>query len=240
MKPKLSIILCAYNKVAFTLHALNILFYLPQDQVEIIVVDNASVDDTKKTMLDITKPNFRYIHNDTNIFHSGGCNKGYEIATGDTILFLNNDIGCKSSIEDLEGWGNKLVEAVEANPNTLIGKTAGYIDPKKDYQFVYETIDSNKPHNYISGWLVAAKRETWDKLKQKDTNGPWDDIRLPFYFNDSDLAFRAAKLGIGMKLIELPLEHFGKISSAQLNIPKLYTDARITFIGLYGKKNKGK
>ena len=68
---------------------------------------------------------------------------------------LNQDGSCEkrkfltkeevdSELQELEGWGNKLVEAVEANPNTLIGKTAGYIDPKKDYQFVYETIDSNK------------------------------------------------------------------------------------------------
>lgn len=237
---KLSIVICAFNRVQFTLHALNILFYLPQDQVEIIVVDNASTDATQQAMLDINKPNFRYIRNDTNLFHSGGCNKGYEVATGEIILFLNNDIGCKSSMDDLEGWADKLIAEVESHSNTLIGKTAGYIDPKKDYQFAYETIDSNKPHNYISGWLIAAKRETWDKLKQKDTNGPWDNIRLPLYFNDGDVSFRAKKLGIGLRLMELPLDHYGKISSAQLNIPKLYNEARKVFIGLHGKKEKSK
>lgn len=240
MKPKLSIIMCCYNKIAFTLHALNTLFYLPQGQVEIIVVDNGSTDETPVRMREIAKGNLQYIRNDINLFHSGGCNIGYNASTGETILFLNNDIGCKSSMDDLEGWAGKLLDAVEKHPNTLIGKTAGYIDPKKDYQFVYETIDSNKPYNYISGWLVAAKRETWDKLKQKDTTGPWDNVRMPLYFNDADISMRAEKLGIGMKLIELPLDHFGKISSSQMNVPKLYNDARKTFVGLYGKKDKSK
>src|ERR1700722_11536404 len=114
---KLSIVIPAFNKVAFTLHAINILLYLPQDQVEIIVVDNGSTDSTQQAMLDTIKPNFRYIRNDTNLFHSGGCNKGYEAATGEIILFLNNDIGCKSSMDDLEGWASKLIEAVERYPN---------------------------------------------------------------------------------------------------------------------------
>ena len=237
---KLSIIICCYNKIAFTLHTLNLLYFLPPEQTEIIMVDNGSTDGTSTLCTDTTKPNVKVIRNDTNLFHSGGCNKGYEIATGETILFLNNDIGCKSSMDDLQEWGAKLIEAVEQYPNTLIGKTAGHIDPKKDYQFAYETVDSNRPYNYISGWLIAAKRDTWEKLRRENASGPWDDINFPMYFNDGDVSFRATKLGIGMKLIELPLEHFGKISSSQLNIPKLYSDARKVFISTYGKKDKSK
>ena len=51
------------------------------------------------------------------------------------------------------------------------------------------------------------------------------------YFNDTDLSFRARKLGIKLEVIQLPdVIHFGKISSKQLDVNKLYNEGRKVFL----------
>jgi hypothetical protein len=56
------------------------------------------------------------------------------------------------------------------------------------------------------------------------------------YFNDGDLSFRARKLNIKMDLISLPVVHFGKISSSQLNVNKLYNEGKKIFCKKWLKK----
>src|ERR1700722_1966568 len=233
MPVKLSIVICAYNKANFTVHCVKSLLELPKDEVEIILIDNASTDNTRKQIDALQSNNLRYIYSSINLFHSGGCNVGYELAQGENILFLNNDIKMQSKMN----WTNKLNEDITIDPNTLFGITAGYIDPKKDFNFCYEAIDPNQQFNYISGWFIAAKRETWEKLKVGRSVGPWNE-KFPMYFNDGDLSFRAKKLGIDQKLIQLPIQHIGKVSSSQLNIPKLYNTARKVFIEQWKEKSK--
>lgn len=51
------------------------------------------------------------------------------------------------------------------------------------------------------------------------------------YFNDTDLSFRARKLGIKFDVVPLPdVVHFGKISSSQLNVHQLYIEGRNVFL----------
>ncbi len=116
----------------------------------------------------------------------------------------------------------------------LISPTAGYIDPKNNFQFCYETTDPKKQYNYLSGWCLAGKKLTFSTLNISRENGSDApqifDERFFCFFEDVDLSFRSKKIGIKSHIIELPIVHFGHISSAQLNTAKLYRDAHKVFV----------
>lgn len=77
---------------------------------EIIVVDNASSDDSVKYLKSLDLP-ITIIENDVNVSFSKGNNNAAKIANGDYLLLLNNDI------EPTYGWLNELVGTIENNDN---------------------------------------------------------------------------------------------------------------------------
>jgi GT2 family glycosyltransferase len=216
----LSIVICCYNKVNFTISALNDLFLLPQDTHELILIDNASTDTTQEEMLKIKRDNFIYIRNETNLFHSGGCNQGYKVSAGKNVLFINNDIRVKSNHNN---WTEEIIKNCSSS---VVGPTMGLLDDK--FNFVKEANEQLKGNVYISGWCIASSKENWNVI-EKTYGSIWDE-KYPLYFNDAKLGYNCEKLGITKKIISLPINHFGKISTRQLNVPKLYTEARKIFI----------
>lgn len=226
----LSIIIPVFNRWNFTASCLNVLFNLDKEKTEIIIIDNGSSDGTQTNIqkyLD-SYSNIKYIRNEYNIFHSKACNQGYAVASSDNIIFLNNDIRVKGNHCD---WTDMVISAITANPNSLIGPVGGAIDPKT-CNFLYET--RTDIVNYISGWCLFGKKNTFDKLKINDYIGPWSND-FPFYYNDTDMGFRAKQIGINLVLYDLPIVHLGKASSNQLNINKLYNEGKQTFIKKWKK-----
>jgi hypothetical protein len=99
----------------------------------------------------------------------------------------------------------------------------------------------------MSGWCLASSKEIWDKLAiRREPNTVIYDRTPPpqifseefglAYFEDTDLSFRARKLGIVMRVVEIPVVHFGKQTSRQLNTHSLYQQARQIFLKKW--KNK--
>src|SRR3972149_4148100 len=74
---------------------------------EIIVVDNGSMDDSVKYLESLNMSNLRLIRNVENESFSVANNKGAGIATGDYMVFLNNDA------EPLEGWLEEMLFTME-------------------------------------------------------------------------------------------------------------------------------
>lgn len=62
----------------------------PASQLEIIVVENASGDDSL-ARLRLAAPHVRVIESKTNLGFAGGCNLGVKASSGEFIAFLNND-----------------------------------------------------------------------------------------------------------------------------------------------------
>lgn len=227
MKPRLSICILAFNKYSFTKSCLDDLSKLSSD-IEIIVVDNASSDETEKELLN--NKNIKYIRNNENLGFSGGNNTAYLNCNSDNILFLNNDIRVKSNHSN---WVDLLIN--EIKDDLLIGPTGGYIEPRENFEFKYETNDSTRKINYLSGWCLASNKKTFDKLVERDYAGPWNEDYRPAYFEDTHMSFLANKLGIRIKLVSVPIVHFGKVSSKQLNTAKLYQNSKKVF-NKYWKK----
>jgi len=87
---KLSVIILSYNTANVTLECLHsVQKYLPKKDTEIIVVDNASTDNTIPLL---QKENIKLIINQTNLGFSKGNNIGAKMAVGEYLLFLNSDI----------------------------------------------------------------------------------------------------------------------------------------------------
>lgn len=218
---KLSIVIPVYNKYAFTASTLKDLFQLDPLTHEIIIIDNASTDETSAELSKITNSNFKLIVNTENKFHSYACNQGYEKATGENVLFINNDIKIKSNHSN---WTDTIIN----NCDKVVGPTMGLLD--KNFSFIKEENKLLQGNSYISGWCIASSKNNWNKLGSKI----WDE-RLPMYFNDADLSFRIKKKNIPIGLVDIPVVHFGRISSSQFNVNKFYTQGLSIFTNKWKK-----
>lgn len=92
---KLSYIIPAYNADSFIQKTLDGIFSLPltQDELEIIVIDDCSPDNTLQVLKNIQKayPNLIVLHQETNQRQGAARNKGIEIARGEYIAFCDAD-----------------------------------------------------------------------------------------------------------------------------------------------------
>ena len=241
MSKVLSIVIPVWNKFNFTRACLGDLIQLPSDH-EIIIVDNASTDETEQVLSNAKQ--VIYKRNTENLGFAKACNIGYGLATAPNILFLNNDIRVQSNFTD---WTKPLIEAC---PRGLVGPTMGQLD--KNLNFVQEANHKLTGNSYMGGWCLAASREIWSKLwiprvgtfaetanYTLNSKGPPPQIFSEefgiAYFEDTDLSFRAKKLGIKMEVVPVPVVHFGKQTSKQLNVHKLYSQARQIFVKKWGK-----
>jgi len=87
---KVSIIIPHYNNFPILDQCLKSLENITYSNVEIIVIDNNSYDDSFQKV----KNNYKNIilkKSPKNLGYAGGCNLGASFATGDYLLFLNND-----------------------------------------------------------------------------------------------------------------------------------------------------
>lgn len=224
---KLSIIIPVYNKWAYTKNCLKDLSKLSNDY-EIIIIDNGSSDETQKEILNY---NINYIRNNANLGYAKANNIGFKSATSENILFLNNDVKVQSLHES---WPEDLIKELEED--CLVGPTGGFIDIKNNFKFNYETSDSLKPINYMSGWCLAATKTTLNKLNIGASEPEiFSEEFGRGYWEDTDLSFRASKLNIKFKLIKIPIVHYGKVTSQQLNTYELYSKARNIFINKWTK-----
>jgi GT2 family glycosyltransferase len=108
--PVCSIVIPVFNRAELTRACLDAL----RDTVdfsahELIVVDNASTDDTAALLAGHPLAP-RTIRNDRNLGFAGACNQGAEAARGELLVFLNND-----TIPE-PGWLAPLIEIARREP----------------------------------------------------------------------------------------------------------------------------
>ncbi|MDQ3135078.1 MAG: glycosyltransferase family 2 protein, partial [Acidobacteriota bacterium] len=106
-----SIIIPVFNKIEFTFQCLRSLLQEIDFNVdEVIVVDNASLDETAQVLAHFGDF-VQVIHNAENRGFVDACNQGAAVARGRYLVFLNNDTVV------LPGWLKHLVETVEREPS---------------------------------------------------------------------------------------------------------------------------
>lgn len=110
-----SIIIPVYKRSDLTKRCLNSLVAtLPKGRCEVIVVDNASEDDTPQLLSNFNPEgvfDLKVITNESNDGFSRANNQAALKARGDYLLLLNNDT------EAISGFYEALIQAAEANPD---------------------------------------------------------------------------------------------------------------------------
>ncbi len=205
--PGTSIIVPAHDKASYTDACLKqLLATLPRDfRGEIIVVDDASTDETP-AVLDrwaASSALVRRLRNAENLGFLRSCNRAAEAASGEVLVFLNNDTLPQP------GWLPPLLRLLRDQPGAgAVGGKLVYPDgtlqeaggvifsDASGCNFGKYDADVNAPlYSYVrevdfcSGALLAIPRTLFLEL------GGFDLRFSPAYYEDVDLCFRLRESG---------------------------------------------
>ena len=198
---KLSIIILTFNSSRFISDLLKSLQQFQKDS-EIIVVDNASSDNTVASAKKFDW--VRVVETGQNLGFAKGINFGAKKATGEYLLFINPDTEFKSgSLSDLKSIfennekigivGGKLVDK-----DGQVEKSAGKFFNLLNTFFIILGLDEafgsrfspNKFSrvDFVSGGFMIVRSDLFKKLNGFDEN-------FFMYLEDMELCFRAKKIG---------------------------------------------
>jgi GT2 family glycosyltransferase/glycosyltransferase involved in cell wall biosynthesis len=135
---KASIIILTHDNINYTNLCLNNIFaHTTGMEYEIIVVDNASSDGTPEMLrkLALTKPGLKIILNDANQGFARGNNQGAAAATGDILIFLNNDTVVTP------GWLPGLTHYLQFPQIGMVGPVTNTSGNESRIDFDYRNLD---------------------------------------------------------------------------------------------------
>jgi glycosyltransferase involved in cell wall biosynthesis len=185
-RPLVSVIVPVYNGECFLAEALDSIFAQDYRPVEVIVVDDGSVDGTANIAKSFKE--VRYIYQ-MNQGHGAAKNAGIAAASGEFIAFLDAD--------DL--WApHKLSVQMEhllkhANVGYTIARMRTFLGPGVEWpSWLNEEHHSRGPIGYVLGTMVA-RRTVFEQIGTFDTSYR--------HSNDSDWFFRARDAGIPMAIL---------------------------------------
>ncbi|MDW7710828.1 MAG: glycosyltransferase family 2 protein [Deferrisomatales bacterium] len=200
-KVQVSVVIPVFNK---SIHTFTCLKSLLQDTAgvayEVIVVDNASTDDTPWMLAAIE--NITVIVNQENLGFVDACNLGASRARGAYLHFLNNDTIVTP------GWLAALVDVLTADPsvgaagskllypNLRLAEAGGMVGPGARAVNIGKFERAGKPQynrlrqvDYCSGASLMVRRDLFERI------GGFDRRFAPAYWEDTDLCFALRKLG---------------------------------------------
>jgi O-antigen biosynthesis protein len=201
-EPRVSVIIPVHGELAYTLACLrSITQRAAATAFEVIVVDDASPDDSAQTLAGIA--GLRLIVNPRNLGFIGSCNAGAEAARGEFLLFLNNDtqvtsgwldalLDCFAERADCGIAGSRLVypdgRLQEAGGLVFADGscwTTGRFEPRDVPLF-----RCRREVDYVSGASLLIRRDVFVRA------GGFDARYAPAYYEDADLAFAVRRLGL--------------------------------------------
>lgn len=215
-----SIVVPVYDQLSYTLRCLEAIEQNTQEiDHEVIVVDDASTDETNATLS--ARDDIVYVRNERNLGFVRSCNVGAARASKTYLCFLNNDTAVQPF------WLSALVNTFELHFHVgLAGSKLVYPDGRLQEAGGLVWADgsawnwgrfqnSDNPRynyaryaDYCSGASIVIPRALFDGL------GGFDSHYAPAYAEDTDLAFKVRALGLAT--VYQPLSqviHFEGITS---------------------------
>jgi len=163
-----------------------------QVNAEVILIDDASTDKSWKIIQQQTKHDFVSIErNNRNIGFARNVNKGVLKAKGKIVVLFNTDVKPNENCiqNSLHHFKNKDTFAVSFNSGD--GWAGGKWEKGLFHHYLIPS--SNTTETQISLWAsggqAAFDKKKWNKL------GGFDPIYSPYYWEDTDLGYRAWKMG---------------------------------------------
>ncbi len=197
--PLVSIVILNYNGKSCLQDCLTSVLETKYSNFEVILVDNASKDNSLKMAQEAfgVDPRLKIIPNSVNLGFSGGNNVGFNYSKGKYIVFLNND-----TIVDPD-WLATLVSAMQHDPTIGLAQsmilnidgekiqTAGWLF--SNYLIHKYQICKDKPSNlkfqpvfevsFVCGASMMIRREVADEM------GLFDP-KMPFFYDDTLLSLK--------------------------------------------------
>ena len=170
-----------------------------QLQAEIVVVDDASTDETWEVIQQFASHDRRIlsIRNEKNMGFGDTCNRGAALASGDVLFFLNQDT------EPQRGWLPPLLQRLSCNPDIgAVGSMLIYPDGTlqeaggvvfsdgtaanfgRGLTPDHALVSYTREVDYCSAAALAIRRTLFERL------GGFDQLYRPAYYEDTDLCMR--------------------------------------------------
>jgi GT2 family glycosyltransferase/glycosyltransferase involved in cell wall biosynthesis len=199
--PRVSVIIPVYGQLDITVQCLASIQRVPvRCAFEVILIDDCSPEDSVRALASV--PGLRFIRNQTNVGFLRSCNAAAAVAKGEYLCFLNNDTEVQA------GWLDALLRTFEEFPGCGLagskllnedgtlqeaggivwqdgsawnfgrGKDAGHCT----YNYAREV-------DYCSGASIMVPSALFR------TCGGFDELFVPAYCEDTDLAIRLRQMG---------------------------------------------
>src|SRR5438105_2653377 len=209
-----SIVVVNYRGADDTCTALAALrdLHWPPDQLEVIVVDNASGDGSVERIAK-EHPDVRVLTLDDNRGFAAGCNAGAQVATGQYIAFLNNDarpdpdwVSAAASMLDHDG----SVACVASKVLDWEGELVDFVDAGLGFYGHGFKLHAGEPDSppydrqadvlFASGAAMVVRASTFREV------GGFDE-RYFLFFEDVDLGWRYWLLGYRVRYVPASLTY---------------------------------
>jgi len=200
-KSLISIIVLNYNAGELLLNCINSLKKSTYQNIEILVVDNISSDDSH-TKCKKQFPDIKLIQNRKNLGYCGGNNVGIKEAKGEFIVILNPDTIVEENWLDemfnaFNEFGDGLYQPkiISLNESDIIQSTGNMIHAfgfgfaRDKGKKIIEKKEEIEKIGYASGTCLFTTKKVLEKV------GLLDEF-IFLYHDDLDLGWRAAQIGI--------------------------------------------
>jgi len=232
---KLSIIILSFNTARLTKQTIDSIYentILKTEKFEIIVLDNASSDESVKMLkiLQSKHKNLTLIESAENTGFSKGNNRAAKHARGTYLLFLNSDIIVKSkaidqlltrikSLPEGDFVGGKLLnedssEQASCGPFYSLPVIFGALFLKGDHWGLTRySPQETRQVDWVSGACIMTSKKTFEHMGGFD-----EDIFM--YMEEIDLLYRSSQKGYNTYFIpEAQFVHLGSASSDGKSFP---------------------
>lgn len=252
---QVSIIIVSYNTCRLLCDCLNSIYQQTKElDFEVIVVDNASKDDTCQ-VLELSYPQVRLIRSAENLGFGRANNLGVQYASGKYLLFLNSDTLFRNNA------AKYFCNYMEAHEHEDIGAIGSWLltkEGKVNHSYGIFPTPGRELKSYISAIGQKLSRRSRSENDILGIPLKWVDFvigadlfmkKIVFeqigmfdsaffmYYEDTDLQYQMRKIGLKRGIITGPeIIHLEGVSSGGTKTGFVFKQSKIS-LAIYLKKN---